>query len=122
MNKIRFRLYGKPHERLILVGLCEKFSAEFSYNESTGYAVVTGGAMSLHSIRKTYEELINHAYRALALAHAQRNLSEIPIKTLDSEFMQAFSTIAYSLITGKTMTWKAQTEAQRAGIRAATEL
>lgn len=119
-NSIRVNLYGKPSERLILVGLCEHYDCTFTYDEVTGLAFVRGA--NAFKVRTDYEAVINKAYKALAFAQADTSLTHVPNKTLVAEFMQAFSAIVYSVITGKTMKWYAKTEAQRAGTKAAGKL
>lgn len=120
MNSIRVNLYGKPSERLILVGLCEKYNCRFEYDEATGLAFARGD--NAFTLRTEYETIINVAYRALAFAQADHKLDGVPNKTLVSEFMESYATITYSLLTGKTMKWYAQTEAQRAGVKAVTKV
>lgn len=119
MNSIRVNLYGKPNERLIMLGLCEKHDCGFIYDETTGSAIVRGENAFI--LRTEYNDIINVAYKALAFAQADHKFDNVPNKTLVSEFMHAYATITYSLITGKTMQWHAQTEAQRAGIKAVTK-
>lgn len=118
-NSIRVNLYGKPSERLILVGLCEHYDCEFEYNETTGLAFAKGN--NAFEVRKDYEAIINKAYKALAFAQADHKFDDVPNKTLVSQFMQAFATLAYSIITGKPMTWYGGSEVQRAGIKAVSE-
>jgi hypothetical protein len=115
-NSIRVNLYGKPSERLIFIGLCETLDCTFTYDETTGLMFARG--KDAFALRDQYEEIINTAYKALAFAQADHKLDNIPNKTLVSEFMHAYATIAYSMITGKTVKWSAKTEAQRAGIKA----
>jgi hypothetical protein len=117
-NSIRVNLYGKPNERLIFVGLCEHYDCKFEYDEDTGLAFAKGD--NAFEVRKNYEAIINKAYKALAFAQADHKFDDVPNRTLVSDFMRGFATIAYSVITGKAMSWHAFTEVERAGIKAAS--
>lgn len=119
-NSVRVNLYGKPSERLIFVGLCEKYDCKFEYDEATGLAFARGD--NAIELRNVYEQIINKAYRTLAFAQADHRFDDIPNKTLVSQFMHAFATLTYSIITGKPMTQYAQTEVNRAAYKAVGEL
>lgn len=117
--KQAFRLAGKPSERMILIALCKKMKAEFFYNEITGIAIVTAENQDeIQDITKAYNAFIGIAYKKLAIAQVQPKLVDVQIRTLTSEFMQAFAAMAYSIITGEPFMFKAETEAQRAGLKA----
>lgn len=112
----RVNLYGKPAERLILIALCKRDNQRFIYDEKTGYASIIGNSSS--NTRDEFFRIITIAYKKLAFAQAQKQFADVPIKSLNSEFMRAFAAMACSLITGEPFTFKADTEIERAGLRA----
>lgn len=112
----RVNLYGRPSERLILIALCNRDKHKFVYEESTGYASIIGKDPGL--IRDEFFKIISVAYKKLAFAQAQPEFADIPVKTLNSEFMRAYTAIACALINGEPLKFKADTEIQRAGLKA----
>lgn len=116
MIKGRLYLYGKPNERLIAIGLCHKYECEYGYDTSTGYFHYEG--INASEMRQAYNAIIAVAYKALAFAQARTDLNNVPIKTLNTEFMQAFAAMTYSISTGEPFMFKVDTEAQRAGLKA----
>ncbi len=122
MIKSTFRLANKPYERTILISLAEKYDCDFSYDEQTGFAVVSSQSkVFLYSIRAQFNEITSFAYRKLAFTQADNKFADVPIKTLNSEFMQGFTPTIVSVLTGNAVVFPAKTEAQRAGLMAAKE-
>lgn len=116
------RLYGKPSERLILLGICEKYNLQSKVDEVTGNCTVSGDSENVTDAMDLYDKVIATAYKRLAFTQASNKFADIPIKTLNSEFMQAFATVAYSLFTGKAFMYIGDTEAKRAGLKAVSEI
>lgn len=116
IKSVRVNLYGKPSERLIFVGLCEKYNCTFTYDEDTGFAIAQGE--NAFEVRKTYEAIIATAYKRLAFMQADHRFDNVPNKTLVSQFMQVYATWTYSLLTGKTVMTHAKTEVEREAIKA----
>lgn len=116
------RLYGKPSERLILLGITEKYDLQFKADEVTGNCVISGDAEKVTQAIDLYDRVIAVAYKRLAFTQASNKFANIPIKTLNSEFMQAFATVSYSLFTGKAFMFIGDTEAKRAGLKAVSEI
>lgn len=116
--KEAFRLYGKPNERMILIALCKKCDCDFKYKDDSGIAIITGSGDNVTEVTKAYNAIIAIAYKKLAMAQGSTKLASVNVRTLNTQFMQGFSAMAYSLITGEPFLFKAETEAQRAGLKA----
>jgi hypothetical protein len=87
-----YDLSGKPNERLILIGICRREGATFTYNEENQDCIVTAkDSATLKRINIAFTDAVDFAVRRLVMVRADKKYIRVNARTIDSMFMRGFA-------------------------------